>query len=76
MIPTSKMTRKKTTFSKALDRVPSVQKKGEWALRWLSIKRGSFAERLVAFAAVEGIFFSGSFLRYLLAEEERFDALA
>ena len=35
--------------------------KGEWAMRWLSRKRGSFAERLVAFAAIEGIFFSGSF---------------
>ena len=46
---------------KALETVPSVKKKGEWAMRWLSLKRGSFAERLVAFAAIEGIFFSGSF---------------
>ncbi len=46
---------------KALDTVPSVRKKGEWALRWLDRKRGNFAERLVAFVAVEGIFFSGSF---------------
>ncbi len=46
---------------KALETVPSVKKKGEWALRWLDRKRGNFAERLVAFAAVEGIFFSGSF---------------
>ena len=45
----------------ALETVPSVKKKGEWAMRWLSRKRGSFAERLVAFAAIEGIFFSGSF---------------
>ena len=36
-----------------------VKKKADWALRW--IDEGSFAERLVAFAAVEGIFFSGSF---------------
>lgn len=43
----------------ALDTVPCVTKKGEWALRW--IEKGSFAERLIAFAAVEGIFFSGSF---------------
>ncbi|MFN4123458.1 MAG: ribonucleoside-diphosphate reductase small subunit [Flavobacteriales bacterium] len=43
----------------AIDTVPSVGKKAEWALRW--IENGSFAERLVAFAAVEGIFFSGSF---------------
>ncbi len=43
----------------AIETVPCVKKKAEWALRW--IKHGSFAERLVAFAAVEGIFFSGSF---------------
>jgi ribonucleoside-diphosphate reductase beta chain len=43
----------------AVDTVPAVRKKAEWALRWIS--NGSFAERLVAFAAVEGIFFSGSF---------------
>jgi ribonucleoside-diphosphate reductase beta chain len=43
----------------ALDTLPCVTKKGEWALRW--IENGSFAERLIAFAAVEGIFFSGSF---------------
>ena len=43
----------------AIDTVPAVQKKAQWALRW--IQNGSFAERLVAFAAVEGIFFSGSF---------------
>ena len=43
----------------AIDTVPAVQKKAQWALRW--IKNGNFAERLVAFAAVEGIFFSGSF---------------
>ncbi len=46
---------------KALETVPSVKKKGDWAMRWLDRKRGSFADRLVAFAAVEGIFFSGSF---------------
>ncbi|MBY0245933.1 MAG: ribonucleoside-diphosphate reductase small subunit [Sphingobacteriaceae bacterium] len=43
----------------AIDTVPAVTKKAEWALRW--IDNGTFAERLVAFAAVEGIFFSGSF---------------
>jgi ribonucleoside-diphosphate reductase beta chain len=49
---------KKYLFN-AIETVPCVQKKAEWALRW--INEGSFAERLVAFAAVEGIFFSGSF---------------
>merc|ERR1719495_1975916 len=43
-----------------MDTVPAVQKKAEWALRWMS-SDASFAQRLVAFAAVEGIFFSGSF---------------
>jgi ribonucleoside-diphosphate reductase beta chain len=43
----------------AIDTVPAVRKKAEWALKW--INNGTFAQRLVAFAAVEGIFFSGSF---------------
>jgi ribonucleoside-diphosphate reductase beta chain len=43
----------------AIDTVPAVQKKAEWALKWIGSE--SFVERLVAFAAVEGIFFSGSF---------------
>jgi ribonucleoside-diphosphate reductase beta chain len=43
----------------AVDTVPAVSKKAEWALRWIT--NGDFAERLIAFAAVEGIFFSGSF---------------
>jgi ribonucleoside-diphosphate reductase beta chain len=43
----------------AIETVPCVKRKAEWALRW--IDGGNFAERLVAFAAVEGIFFSGSF---------------
>src|SRR5579872_6685386 len=43
----------------AIDTVPCVGKKAEWALKWIS--NGTFAERLIAFAAVEGIFFSGSF---------------
>ncbi len=43
----------------AIDTMDCVKKKADWALRW--IDEGSFAERLIAFAAVEGIFFSGSF---------------
>jgi ribonucleoside-diphosphate reductase beta chain len=43
----------------ALSTVPCVAKKGEWALRWINSE--NFVERLIAFAAVEGIFFSGSF---------------
>ncbi|WP_207533133.1 ribonucleoside-diphosphate reductase small subunit [Desertivirga arenae] len=54
-----KDSREKDYLFHAIDTVPAVKKKAEWALRW--IENGSFAERLVAFAAVEGIFFSGSF---------------
>jgi len=43
----------------AIDTIPCVTKKAEWAMRW--IENGNFIERLIAFAAVEGIFFSGSF---------------
>jgi ribonucleoside-diphosphate reductase beta chain len=43
----------------AIEHLDCVRKKAEWALRW--IDQGSFHERLIAFAAVEGIFFSGSF---------------
>lgn len=43
----------------AIDHIDCVQKKANWAMRW--INEGSFIERLIAFAAVEGIFFSGSF---------------
>jgi ribonucleoside-diphosphate reductase beta chain len=54
-----KDTTEKHKLFNAIDTVPCVTKKADWALRW--IENGSFAERLVAFAAVEGIFFSGSF---------------
>jgi ribonucleoside-diphosphate reductase beta chain len=52
-------TAEKAHLFNAIDTLDCVKKKAEWALRW--IDKGSFAERLVAFAAVEGIFFSGSF---------------
>jgi ribonucleoside-diphosphate reductase subunit M2 len=45
----------------AIETVPCVTRKAEWALRWCNKEVASFAERLVAFAVVEGIFFSGSF---------------
>src|ERR1700744_562581 len=49
----------KDRLLRAIHTVPCIGKKADWALRWIS--QGSFAERLIAFAAVEGIFFSGSF---------------
>ena len=45
----------------AMETVPSVMKKAEWALKWTDSERATFGERLIAFAAVEGICFSGSF---------------
>jgi len=45
----------------AVETLPCVKKKADWALSWISSKRANFGERIIAFAAVEGIFFSGSF---------------
>lgn len=53
------MDRKEECFN-AIQRVPCIRKKTEWAMKWMDSSR-SFAERLVAFAVVEGVFFSGSF---------------
>jgi ribonucleoside-diphosphate reductase beta chain len=51
--------KEKNKLFNAIDTMDCVKRKADWALRWIS--EGSFQERLVAFAAVEGIFFSGSF---------------
>jgi ribonucleoside-diphosphate reductase subunit M2 len=45
----------------AIETVPCVRRKANWALQWCDANHASFAERMIAFAAVEGIFFSGSF---------------
>lgn len=50
----------KNKMFNAIDTIPCVKKKADWAMRWID-NAPSFAHRLVAFAAVEGIFFSGSF---------------
>lgn len=52
--------KEKDMLFKAITTVPVIQKKAEWALKWIT-NNNSFAERLIAFACVEGIFFSGSF---------------
>ena len=49
----------KNELFKAIDVFPAIKKKADWALKW--VDSDSFAERLIAFSAVEGIFFSGSF---------------
>ena len=51
----------KTKLFKAIENFPCVEKKSKWAIKWINDKRSSFATRLLAFACVEGIFFSGSF---------------
>ena len=53
--------REKTKLFEALNNFPCIKKKADWAIKWINDKRSSFATRLVAFACVEGIFFSGSF---------------
>ena len=53
-------TEEKRYLFRAVETIPAVEKKARWALKWISSDR-TFAERLLAFAAVEGIFFSGSF---------------
>jgi len=51
----------KTMLFQAIQTVPVVAKKAAWALKWIGDRDSNFAKRLIAFAAVEGIFFSGSF---------------
>jgi ribonucleoside-diphosphate reductase subunit M2 len=52
---------KKMHLLRAIETVPCVQRKAQWALRWCNPTAASFAERMIAFAAVKGIFFLGSF---------------
>lgn len=56
-----KDSKEKMRLFKAIETIETVQKKAKWALHWMDDSKATFAERLVAFAAVEGIFFSGSF---------------
>jgi ribonucleoside-diphosphate reductase subunit M2 len=51
----------RTYLFNAIETIPCIKKKADWAVRWIQDKNSTFAQRLVAFAAVEGIFFSGSF---------------
>ena len=51
--------KEKDNLFNAIETFPAIKKKADWALKW--IDSDSFAERLIAFAAVEGIFFSGAF---------------
>lgn len=53
--------RERLVLFDAIKNFEFIKKKADWALRWISDMTSPFAHRLVAFAAVEGIFFSGSF---------------
>lgn len=53
-------TKKKDKLFNSIQKIPSIRKKAEWAVKWIN-QSDLFAERLVAFAVVEGIFFSGAF---------------
>ena len=53
--------REKTKLFEAINNFPCIKKKADWAIKWINDKRSSFATRLIAFACVEGIFFSGAF---------------
>lgn len=51
----------KTRLFRAIEEYPCIKRKADWAIKWINDRRSSFATRLVAFACVEGIFFSGAF---------------
>ena len=51
----------KLKLFRAIDNFECIKKKADWAIKWINDKRSSFATRLIAFACIEGIFFSGSF---------------
>jgi ribonucleotide reductase beta subunit family protein with ferritin-like domain len=56
-----KDTDEKDKLFHAIQTIPCIGKKAQWALKWIGDRKSSFATRLIAFACVEGIFFSGSF---------------
>lgn len=56
-----KNSEEKDRLFNAIEHFPSIKKKSDWAQKWIHDNRSSFATRLIAFACVEGIFFSGAF---------------
>lgn len=52
---------RKDQLFRAIETIPCVKRKAEWAMKWMDPNRATFAERLIAFAVIEGVFFSGSF---------------
>jgi len=56
-----KDSQKKTKLLNAIETIPSIKKKADWALKWINDEESPFSHRVIGFAAVEGIFFSGAF---------------
>ncbi len=56
-----KDTSEKHKLFNAIETIPSIKKKADWALKWINDKESPFSHRVIGFAAVEGIFFSGAF---------------
>jgi ribonucleoside-diphosphate reductase subunit M2 len=59
----------KNKLFNAIENFPCIKKKADWAKKWIGDKRSSFASRLVAFAVIEGIFFSSSFANIFLIKK-------
>ena len=60
----------KEKLFKAMENFPCIKKKADWAMKWINDKRSTFATRLIAFACVEGIFFSGAFCSIFWLKKE------
>lgn len=60
----------KTRLFNAIETIPAVRGKAEWALKWINDMSASFAQRMVAFAIVEGVFFAGSFCAIFWLREQ------
>lgn len=56
-----KDTQEKNKLFNAINTIPCIKQKADWAIKWIENKEASFATRLVAFAVIEGVFFSGAF---------------
>lgn len=66
----------KNRLFNALETIPCIKKKGEWAIKWIEDDETAFAKRLIAFAIIEGVFFSGSFCSiFWLAERGKMPGL-
>ena len=71
-----KIMKKNQNLFEAVQNFPCIKKKADWAIKWINDKRSSFAARLLAFACVEGIFFSGAFCSIYWLKKRGKDARA